>query len=267
MKGSSVNVLLFAAGLGTRLKPATDKHPKPCLPLLGIPLGYYALPYIQHLNVSHFVVNTFHLPEQIHSLYFNANPETQFSNEYSFIKGSGGGLKQASKYFDPLDPILTMNADEVFFTNEQNFLSRALEQHLRDDALATLVVTEHPEAGKKFGAIWCDGNKIIAIGKDKPSRPAKPWHFIGTQFFSQRILNLIPDGIETNIFYDVLVNHLNRTGLMIYPIRCEWFETGNIQDYTDTKKIITAKMSADPVYKQHMSELQKYPKSNLSDLA
>lgn len=267
MKGFSVNVLLFAAGLGTRLRPATDQHPKPCLPLLGIPLGYYALPYVQQLNVSQFVVNTFHLPEQIHSLYFGANPETQFSNEYGFIKGSGGGLKQAAKYFDQMDPILTMNADEVLFTAEQNFLVKALDQHLREDALATLVVTEHPEAGKKFGAIWCDGNKIIAIGKDKPSRPAKPWHFIGAQFFSPRILGLIPDGVETNIFYDVLVNHLSRTGMMIYPIKTDWYETGNLQDYTYAKKAITAKVASDPIYKQHMTALQKFPKSNLSDLS
>ena len=60
---NNCDVMMFAAGLGTRLRPATNRHAKPVLPLNQIALGYYALPYLDCLEIKNFVVNTFHLPE------------------------------------------------------------------------------------------------------------------------------------------------------------------------------------------------------------
>ncbi len=121
---------IFAAGLGTRLRPITEKHPKPTIPLFGIPLGYYVLPYLDQLLVKKYVVNTFHLPEQIHALYKNTKKEFLFSDEKDFIKGSAGGLKQAEKIISPDLPIIVANSDEILFTEENNFLAQALKQHI-----------------------------------------------------------------------------------------------------------------------------------------
>lgn len=264
------NVMLFAAGLGTRLKPATDLHPKPTLPLNQIPLGYYALPYLDHIIPEQFIVNTFHLPSQIHELYQPISKDIKFSDEIATIKGSGGGLKQAEKYFNLNLPILTMNADEVFFTAENNFIQIALKKHIDTNALATLVVTEHPEAGHKFGAIWCNGDQVIHIGKsapaDFPQSQMKPWHFTGVQIISSKILNEIPRDVELNIFYDVIINKLKTETINICPIKCDWYEVGNMNDYKIAKQQINEKLKTDPIYKTHYKDLKKYPLSKLSDL-
>lgn len=263
------NVMMFAAGLGTRLRPATIQNPKPAIPLNQIPLGYYALPYLENLNIEKFVVNTFYLPEQIHNLYTVLNKNIEFSDETDFIKGSGGGLKLAEIKMNPDLPIVTMNADEIFFTADAGIVEKALAQHQKNKCLATLIVIEHPEAGGQFGGIWCEPNtnKVIHIGKDKPNLTAKPWHFIGLQILSPAVLELIPENTESNIFYDVLIHHLNTENIQIFPITCDWYEVGNITDYQKTKSEINLKLQTNPIYQNHYQKLNQYPKSHLGDLA
>lgn len=270
--------MLFAAGLGTRLRPYTDLHPKPVLPLLGCPLGYYILPHFDSIEISNLVVNTFHLPDQVHQLYENCQPalrlkeKIRFSDEKDFIKGSAGGLKQAEDLLClNTENILVCNSDEVFFPLEKNFLNAAFEEHQEKEALATLIVTKHPLAGSKFGAIWTDaGGRVIGIGKEAPQAQAEPWHFIGLQIFSQSIFEYIPEHKESNIFYDVLVHLLQKEWVQIYPIQADWYETGNKTDYLEAKKEITEKLKTEIRYQKQfarLSDFSKLARLQISDLA
>ncbi len=229
-----MNVMLLAAGLGTRLKPLTLKYPKPAVPLLNLPLGLYQFQYLKHLSISKLVVNTFHLPEKIQSLYKNQpyyRNEIFFSNEAGQILGGAGGLKKARSLMNPDEPILLMNADEVYFTENKTFLKKALERHVQNKNLATVVVIEHPEAGKKFGALWADGLTVKDISKMARHENLKPWHCIGPIFLSWDVLKLIPDHVEANIFYDTLLTELPKNQVEVYPIKARWYETGNPVDY------------------------------------
>lgn len=262
------NVMLFAAGLGTRLRPHTNAHPKPVIPLLGYAMGYYLFPYFKHLQISNFVVNTFHLPDQIHQLYSSINKQIKFSDEKDFIKGSAGGLKQAQPLLATnTENILVCNSDEILFTKENDFLFKALEQHEAQQALATLVVMRHPLAGSKFGAIWCDdSNRVQGIGKESPSARTTPWHFVGLQIISPKIFQHLPENVESNIFYDVLVNLLKDELVQIYPIQADWYETGNVPDYLEAKKIISDKLKTQSEYQSHFQSLNQLPRSQISDL-
>ena len=274
MSDSSCNLLLFAAGLGTRLKPYTLSNPKPVLPLFGKAMGLYIFPYLESLNIKNKVANTFHLPEQIHHLYQNFG--FTFSNETDFIKGSGGGLLQAQNHLslNVTEPysVLTCNADEIFFTPDRHFLSKAFSYHNQNSNFATLIVMKHPEAGHKFGAIWTEKNRVISIGKEKPTAQSEPWHFIGLQFLNHSIFSHLEPAKEQNIFYDVLVKHLDDKKIEIFPIECDWYETGNLEDYkiakTEISKILSDKKHLKhKIYEDHFNALQKYPHSQLSDLA
>lgn len=231
---SEANAFLLAAGLGTRFKPLTLTYPKPSIPFLNVPMGFYQFRYLSHLQINKLVVNTFHLPEKVRSLYQNQpyfKNEIAFSDEKGEILGSAGGLKKASPLMDLSKPILMMNADEIYFAKDEAFLKKAYDQHITNKNLATLIAMKHPDAGKKFGSIWCDGKRVKNISKQSAPASMQDWHFIGAMFLSPEILNKIPDNKETNIFYDVLIKELNQKNVEIYPIDCNWYETGNLNDF------------------------------------
>lgn len=261
-----MNCLLFAAGLGTRLKPFTLAHPKPTLPLFQIPLGYYVLPYLKNLNLQNTVVNTFHLPDQIESLYIKTIPDVQFSHEKNFIRGSAGGIKLATKYFEKQLPLLTINADEVFFAKDPDFIQKALDLHIKNQALATLVVCRHPEAGHKFGGIWTNQNKVVHIGKEKPNQSTSVFHFLGLQIINPQLFPHLNEQTESNIFYDVLIHKLNTDLVQVFEIDCDWYEVGNLQDYLSAKNEIKKRKDTDSVYINHFKELANFPKTEMEDL-
>ncbi len=238
-----MNLFFLAAGLGTRLRPLTNKYPKPCVPFLNVPMGLYQFRFLNDLNISTITANSFHLPEQVASLYKKHN--ASISVETRSIAGSAGGLLKASRYFNSDDEtILMMNADEIFFTADHSFLKKAYEQHISKQSLATLVVMKHPEAGHKFGAIWCDQQNIVQTimpAKNKPEQILEPYHYIGVIFLNKKILKLIPENKETNIFYDVLIHELKNQSVQTYKLDCTWYETGNPQDYLGaTKQVLSS---------------------------
>ena len=229
-----MNLFLLAAGIGTRLLPYTEKTPKPAIPFLNVPMGLYQFQYLSEIQnqFSSFTVNTHHLPKQIENL-FNSQPYLQMKPNFSFeagkILGNGGALKKAQSLMTPDQPILLLNADEVYFAENKDFVLELFEQHSRTKALATLAVMKHPEAGKKFGAVWCDENKSVKhIGKTSTNEKLIPWHYLGGCILSWEVLSHIKEDTEQNILYDVLLPFLNR--LSIFELKCEWFETGNRND-------------------------------------
>ncbi len=236
-----MNLFLAAAGLGTRLHPFTLKHAKPTIPFLNVPMGLYQFQYLKHLKnkLSSFVVNSHHLPSQIENLY-KSQPyllyKPQFSFEAGTILGNGGALKKVENLFTKDEPILLMNADEVYFTENKKFLNELLAHHQKTKALATLTVMQHPEAGKKFGAIWSDHKSVKHIGKTCADKNLKPWHYIGVCILSWEIMKYIQPNKEQNILYDVLFPFLDR--LEIFELESTWFETGNKEDLLSATEVM-----------------------------
>lgn len=252
-----MNLLLLAAGFGSRLRPYTDHFPKPTIPFLNVPMGLYQFQYLNYLKtqLSSFVVNTHHLPKQIEALYTSQpylSLKPQFSFENDVILGNGGALKKAEFLFTKGDPILLMNADEVYFTENKEFLNELYAHHKKTNALATLTVMQHPEAGKKFGAIWCDDISVKHIGKTCSDESLKPWHYIGVCLLSWEVMQHVLPNKEQNILYDVLFPFLDR--LEIFELKTEWFETGNKEDLLAATETMLKKLETDKELKNFINQ-------------
>ena len=101
-------ILLFAAGLGTRMAPLTNTRPKPLVHVAGRPLIDHAL---AHCNGLLTVVNVHYLANQIrHHL---AQTDVLISDETEQLLETGGGLKYALPLLGS-DPVITMNTDAVW---------------------------------------------------------------------------------------------------------------------------------------------------------
>ena len=106
--------MLFAAGLGTRLKPLTDTMPKALVPVAGQPLLWHVVTKLKAAGFERIVVNVHHFAQQIID-YLAANQnfglDILISDEREQLLETGGGIKKALPLFDPDSPILIHNVD------------------------------------------------------------------------------------------------------------------------------------------------------------
>ena len=106
--------MIFAAGLGTRLKPLTDTMPKALVRVGGQPLLWHVVQKLKTAGYERIVVNVHHFAEQIVD-YLAANDnfglDIRISDETSGLLETGGGIKKALPLFDPESPILIHNVD------------------------------------------------------------------------------------------------------------------------------------------------------------
>lgn len=233
-----MNVMLLAAGEGTRLRPYTLTLPKPAIPFLNIPLAAHSLSFIHDISVDKLVVNTYHLPEKIHQLFEGLNHGAKkliFSDEKGEILGSGGGLGKARKAFQGGGDFIMMNADEIILPEQSAIMTKAVDQHKKKKNIATLLVKDHPGVGTQFGGVWVDkSNRVLGFGKNPLPGSVRAWHFIGVQILSEEVFDFIPLQGASNILYDALTQAIEQ-GFHVeaFPFECQWFETGNPVDFLE----------------------------------
>lgn len=137
-----MNAMIFAAGLGTRLKPFTDSHPKALLPLAGKPLLQWQIEQLHAANITDIVVNVHHYAEQIID-YLQRQDfgcHIRISDERAALLDTGGGLRKAMhEVAAETDdtPWLVCNVDILSNIRLPQFI-----QSHRPDDLATLVVSQ-----------------------------------------------------------------------------------------------------------------------------
>lgn len=107
--------MLFAAGMGTRLKPLTDVIPKALVPVGDKPLIQHVLDKLAAGGTDHVVVNVHHKAGQIRNflaLVSKAYPLTiSVSDESEALLETGGGIRKARPLFRPDEPVLIHNVD------------------------------------------------------------------------------------------------------------------------------------------------------------
>ena len=159
--------MIFAAGLGTRLKPITDTMPKALVPVCGQPLLYHVITKLVAAGYDDLVVNVHHFPDQIihylHSHDFGAR--IAVSDERDFLRETGGGIRYAKHLltdfstppaaplemteelsFRPSEASGEICLSEPFLVHNVDIVSNLdlgwLREQFREGALATLVVSE-----------------------------------------------------------------------------------------------------------------------------
>ena len=106
--------MIFAAGLGTRLKPLTDTMPKALVRVGGKPLLEHVVLRLKDAGYERIVVNVHHFADQIIDFLKEQNNfglDIRISDEREALLETGGGIKKALPLFDPTEPILIHNVD------------------------------------------------------------------------------------------------------------------------------------------------------------
>lgn len=136
-----MRAIIFAAGLGTRLKPWTDKHPKALAVVNGKTLLQRNIEYLQQYGITEVVVNIHHFPDQIREMVAGNNgwgSHIVFSDETESVLETGGGLKKAESLLVGDGAFVVMNVD--ILTDLP--LNKMIERHNYSRAVATLATTD-----------------------------------------------------------------------------------------------------------------------------
>ena len=135
-----IRAMILAAGLGTRLKPFTDKHPKALAMVNGKTLLQRNIEYLQQFNIKEVIVNVHHFADQIIDTIQKNNgwgSNVIISDETNEVLETGGGLQKTKWYLDKEENFVLMNVDVLTDLH----LDKMIQQHLHQHPLATLAVT------------------------------------------------------------------------------------------------------------------------------
>jgi len=190
-----MNAMIFAAGLGTRFKPWTDKHPKALALINGKTLLQRNIEYLQQYGITNVAVNVHHFAGQIiDAIQQNKGwgSTVLISEESEEVLETGGGLLKAKSFLKD-DTFITLNVDVLTDLNLNHFNFF----HLQRQALITLAVTDRQtsryllfdEKGQLCG--WRNtntGQEKISVSKESFFEKA----YSGLALFQPSIFDLIP---------------------------------------------------------------------------
>lgn len=168
-----MKAMIFAAGLGTRLKPLTDTMPKALVPVNGEPMLKMVLDRLIAAGYDDIVINIHHFASQIRD-YVAANDSfgvrISFSDESDLLRDTGGGIKFAEPLLGKEESFLVHNVD---IDSNLDF-GWFREQH-RDDAAATLLVSSR-ETSRYL--LFDDGMRLVGWQNIKTGEIRSPYSSI-----------------------------------------------------------------------------------------
>ena len=136
-----MKAMIFAAGLGTRLRPLTDNMPKALVPVAGKPMLERVILKLKESGFNDITINIHHFGDQIIDflrVHNNFGAEIHISDERDMLLDTGGGIKKARPFLDGNEPFLVHNADILSEVDLRSFY----RHHLESKAKATLLVSE-----------------------------------------------------------------------------------------------------------------------------
>jgi MurNAc alpha-1-phosphate uridylyltransferase len=187
--------MILAAGLGTRLKPWTDKHPKALALVNGKSLLQRNIEYLQQHNIYKVVVNVHHFADQILDA-INTNKgwdsDITISDETDVVLETGGGLKKAASYLQSENTFILMNCDILTDLD----LSKVINYHQQQKPLATLAVTDR-KTSRYF--LFNSDNQLcgwqnVTTGEEKISKSSATYNqkaFSGIHVLSNKIFDVM----------------------------------------------------------------------------
>jgi N-acetyl-alpha-D-muramate 1-phosphate uridylyltransferase len=188
--------MIFAAGLGTRFKPWTDKHPKAMALVNGKSLLQRNIEYLQQYGIRKVIVNVHHFPDQIvWALQQNSGfgSHILISDETDTVLETGGGLLNAQPLLQNDKPFITLNADILTDLN----IHQLLAFHRSKKALISFGITSR-KSSRNF--LFDEENRLCGwmnsatgqqrISIDKPG--LKPMAYSCVAIFEPTVFDLIP---------------------------------------------------------------------------
>ena len=208
-----MKAMIFAAGLGTRLKPLTDTLPKALVPVCDKPLIEHVAQKILAAGIDEAVVNIHYFADKIEQ-WVNDRPWivkeknekcggkmlVEISDERELLLETGGAVLHARRYLEGCGRFLIHNVDIL-----SNCDIKWFEQQVNDDALASLLVSERkttryllfaPDTMRLVGWMNTDTGDYSVVSPDIVPQECRALAFSGIHILSDQVLALMQEYVE-----------------------------------------------------------------------
>jgi len=222
----TIKAIILAGGLGERLRPLTDKTPKPLLPIRGKPIMQYSIENLQKSGITHIILGISYYADKIKE-YFKDGKQFGVQLEYSIEEsplGTGGAVKQAAQNIDK--PFILQWGDNLMDIDYK----KMIESHKKNNAQVTIALTPREDV-EHFGVAKLDGDKIVKF-IEKPKREHAPSNLINAGAFviNPEALDILPKGkssIERDCFEKLALQGV----VFGFKHKGQWFPTDTIEKY------------------------------------
>ena len=232
-----MKAMILAAGFGTRLRPLTNKVPKPMVPIMNRPILEHTIHLLRSHGIHDITVNLHHLPEIIKEHFGDGKDfgvQLHWSHEPEIL-GTAGGIKKAQQFLEG-EAFLVINSDVMVDID----LSKVLAFHKAQGSALTLVVRES-DSPEQCDPIEVDADDRIVhmVGTSSMNMPDDTTRvlFTGIQVMEPEIFDRIPEnkfyGTTTDVFPGMLEDGLP---MFVYWHTGYWKDIGTIQSYLDVHR-------------------------------
>lgn len=226
-----MKAMILCAGLGTRLRPLTERWPKPAMPLLGVPLLRYNLAVLRRAGVMAVGINTHHLPDEMERVAVAECTRLALPLEVMrepVIQGTGGGIRGLKDFLDDA-PFVVFNGDILFALD----LAEVVAAHRASGAAATMVLLPMPR-DEKYAAVELDNTGAVRriAGHGPGGEKLSSWHFSGVHVMNPEVFDFMsPEGPE-DINRDVYPRLMDK-GLLLrgHVVNAYWSDLGTPSRY------------------------------------
>ena len=223
-----MKAMILAAGLGTRLRPLTNRKPKVLMPVVNKPVIGRVIAYLKKHGISQIVVNAHHHYRQIVE-YLNCGRPFGLEIDVRVepeILGTGGGVKNTEDFWND-EPFIVINGDILTDID----LSKAYETHRKSGGLATLILHDC----EPYNQIQIDNKgRITNIATN--TAPGK-LAFTGVHIMDPDILSHIPKGVFSDIIgcYRALI-HSGKAISSYITKGHYWCDIGSVSKYLQANR-------------------------------
>jgi NDP-sugar pyrophosphorylase family protein len=237
-----MKAMIFAAGLGTRLRPLTNNIPKALVKINNKSLLELIIKKLNSFGFTDIIINIHHFPGKIiHFLeendYFNCN--IRISDETDLLLDTGGGLVNAKSFFNDGKPFLVHNVDVLSDIDLEDLYNH----HIRNNAMVTMAVSDRPTMrylrfSDDMQLVGWENNKTGEEIVSKEVSNFTKLAFSGVHVISPEIFNLLTKKGKFNIIPEYL--ELSKTQAMLgYKHSANnWMDVGKIENIKNAEELL-----------------------------